>query len=127
MTIKVKDDLYVIHNDFVPGNTTALVTNAGVVLVDDKFEIDHNNIMAELKKITSQPVKYVINTHHHADHSGGNAKMQQMNVQVVASEEAFENMVSAKQPRIPNVTIGHEGNVHLRGKTLELYHFGRAH
>jgi cyclase len=127
MTIKVKDDLYVIHNDFVPGNTTALVTNAGVVLVDDKFEIDHNNIMAELKKITSQPVKYVINTHHHADHSGGNAKMQQMNVQVVASEEAFENMVSAKQPGIPNVTIGHEGNVHLGGKTVELYHFGRAH
>ena len=36
-TIKLKDDLYVIHNDFVPGNTTALVTNAGVVLVDDKF------------------------------------------------------------------------------------------
>ena len=39
-TVKVKDDLFVIHNDFVPGNTTALITNEGVVLVDDKFEID---------------------------------------------------------------------------------------
>ena len=39
-TVKITDDLYVIHNDFVPGNTTALVTNEGVVLVDDKFEID---------------------------------------------------------------------------------------
>jgi cyclase len=126
-TIKLKEDLYVIHNDFVPGNTTVLVTNAGVVLVDDKFEIDHNNIMAELKKITSQPVKYVINTHHHADHSGGNAKMQEMNVQVVASEEAFENMVFAKQPGLPSVTIGHEARIHLGGKTVELYHFGRAH
>src|ERR1043166_1295372 len=82
-TIKVKDDLYVIHNDFVPGNTTALVTTDGVVLVDDKFEIDHDNIMSELKKITNQPVKYVINTHHHGDHSGGNTKMQAMNVQVL--------------------------------------------
>ena len=45
-TIKVKDDLFVIHNDFVPGNTTALVTREGVVLVDDKFEIDHDNILA---------------------------------------------------------------------------------
>jgi cyclase len=126
-TIKLKEDLYVIHNDFVPGNTTALVTNAGVVLVDDKFEIDHNNIMAELKKITTQPVKYVINTHHHADHSGGNAKMEEMNVQVVASEEAFQNMVFAKQPGLPNITIGHEGGIHLAGKTVELYHFGRAH
>ncbi len=55
----MRDDLYVIHNDFVPGNTTALITNQGVVLVDDKFEIDHDAIMAELKKITNQPVKYV--------------------------------------------------------------------
>src|SRR2546425_10435886 len=80
-TIKIKDDLYVIHNDFVPGNTTALITNEGVVLVDDKFEVDHNNILAEVKKITGQPVKYVINTHHHDDHSGGNAKIQAMNVE----------------------------------------------
>src|SRR6476660_5758968 len=90
-TIKVKDDLYVIHNDFVPGNSTALITNDGVVLVDDKFEVDFNNIVAELKKVTDKPIKYVINTHHHGDHSGGNAKMQAMNVQVVASEQARQN------------------------------------
>src|SRR5215468_4847342 len=79
--IKLKDDLYVIHNDFVPGNTTALITNEGVVLVDDKFEIDFPNVVAEVKKLTSQPIKYVVNTHHHADHSGSNAKMQAINVQ----------------------------------------------
>src|SRR2546425_4001256 len=92
-TVKIADDLYVIHNDFVPGNTTALITNQGVVLVDDKFEIDHDGIVAEVKKITNQPIKYVINTHHHADHSGGNAKMQAMSVQAIASEQARENMV----------------------------------
>src|ERR1700685_625784 len=100
-TVKLKDDLYVIHNDFVPGNTTALITSEGVILVDDKFEVDHDNIMAELKKITDKPVRYVINTHHHADHSGGNAKMQAMNAQVIASEQARENMVDAKQPGLP--------------------------
>src|SRR3954469_25532087 len=68
-TVKVRDNLYVIHNDFVPGNTTVLITSQGAVLVDDKFEVDHDAIMAELKKITSQPIKYVINTHHHGDHS----------------------------------------------------------
>ncbi len=96
--VKVKDDLYVIHNDYVPGNSTALITNEGVVLVDDKFEVDHDSIMAELKKVTNQPVKYVINTHHHADHSGSNAKMQGHGAIVVASEEARENMVDGKQP-----------------------------
>ena len=57
--VKIKDDLYVIHNDFVPGNTTALITNEGVLLVDDKFEIDHASVMAELKKVTNQPVKSI--------------------------------------------------------------------
>jgi len=125
--VKIKDDLYVIHNDFVPGNSTALITNDGVVLVDDKFEIDHASIIAELKKVTSQPVKYVVNTHHHGDHSGGNAKLQQLNAQVVASEEARENMVDGKQPGLPTVTFQHHAHIYLGGKNVELYHFGRAH
>jgi cyclase len=126
-TVKVADDLFVIHNDFVPGNTTALVTNEGVVLVDDKFEIDFANIVAEVKKLTNQPIKYVINTHHHGDHSGSNAKMQAMNVQVVASEQARENMVDGKQPGLPSVVFEHHAHIYLGGKNVELYHFGRAH
>jgi cyclase len=126
-TVKLADDLYVIHNDFVPGNTTALVTNEGVVLVDDKFEIDFANIVAEVKKLTNQPIKYVINTHHHADHSGSNAKMQQINVQVIASEQARENMVDAKQPGQPTMVFDHHAHVYLGGKNVELYHFGRSH
>lgn len=125
--VKVKDDLFVIHNDFVPGNSTALVTSQGVVLVDDKFEIDHANIVAALKTVTSQPISYVINTHHHADHSGSNAKMQQMSVQVVASEEARRNMVDASQPGLPNMVFDHHASIFLGGKHVELYHFGRAH
>ena len=126
-TVKVRDDLYVIHNDYVPGNTTALITNAGVVLVDDKFEVDHDAIMTELKKITSQPVKYVINTHHHGDHSGGNAKMQQMNAVVIASENAVDNMLEAKQPGLPTIAVERHAHIRLGGKNVEIYHFGRSH
>jgi glyoxylase-like metal-dependent hydrolase (beta-lactamase superfamily II) len=125
--VKLADDLFVIHNEFVPGNTTALVTSEGVVLVDDKFEVDHANILAQLKTVTSQPVKYVINTHHHGDHSGGNAKLQAMNVQVVASRQARENMVQGKQPGQPNMTFDGHASIHLGGKRVELYQFGRAH
>src|SRR5262245_15611684 len=118
--VKITDDLYAIHNDYVPGNSTALITNEGVILVDDKFEIDHDNILAQLKKVTSQPVKYVINTHHHGDHTGGNAKMAQMNVQVVASQEARENMIEGKLPGPPAVAFDHHAHVYLGGKHVEL-------
>jgi glyoxylase-like metal-dependent hydrolase (beta-lactamase superfamily II) len=125
--VKITDDLFVIHNEFVPGNTTALVTNEGVILVDDKFEVDHAGILAQLKTVTGQPVKYVINTHHHGDHSGGNAKLQALGVQAVSSRQARENMVVAKQPGQPNMTFDGRATIHLGGKRVELYQFGRAH
>jgi len=126
-TVKLADDLFVIHNDFVPGNTTALITREGVILVDDKFEIDFANIVAEVKKLTPQPIKYVVNTHHHGDHSGSNAKMASLGAQLVASEQARENMVDAKQPGQPTMTFDHQARIILGGKVVELYHFGRSH
>ena len=125
--VKVKDDLFVMRNPFVPGNTTALVTNEGVVLVDDKFEVDASNILAMLKTVTNQPVRYVVNTHHHGDHSGGNARMQATGAQVIASEAAFRHFVDAKQPGQPTVTFVDRALIHLGGKEVRLYHFGRAH
>ena len=126
-TVKIKDDLFVIHNDYVPGNTTVLVTNEGVVLVDDKFEIDHENIMAQLKKITNQPVKYVINTHYHGDHSGGNPKLQALGAQVITSQQARDKMLEVKQPGMANVTLDNSLRLFLGGKRVEVYRFGRAH
>src|SRR5688572_25175170 len=126
-TIKVKDDLFVVYNDLVPGNTTVLVTEQGLILVDNKFEIDFENLMAQIRKISNQPIRYVINTHYHGDHSGGNVKMQAQNVQVVASERARRKMVEVNQPGAPNVTLDDSVRLYVGGKRVEVYHFGRAH
>jgi glyoxylase-like metal-dependent hydrolase (beta-lactamase superfamily II) len=125
--VKVRDDVYVIQNAFVPGNTTALVTNEGVILVDDKFEIDHDNVVAMLKTVTSQPVKYVINTHFHADHSGGNAKLQAGGTLAVASVQARQRMVAGNQTGLPDITVQPRGTIWLGGKSAEIYWMGRAH
>ena len=126
-TIKVRDDLFVVYNDLVPGNTTVLVTTQGLILVDNKFEVDFDNLMAQIRKISNQPIRYVINTHYHGDHSGGNAKMQAQNVQVVASERARRKMVETNQPGAPNVTLENSVRLYLGGKRVEVHHFGRAH
>src|SRR5438309_1216514 len=70
---KLKDDLYVIAGD--AGNTTLYVTDEGLVMVDDKFERNYDDLMAKVRSVTDKPVKYVINTHAHGDHTGSNAKM----------------------------------------------------
>ena len=92
--VKLADDLFVIHNAVVPGNTTVLVTNEGVLLVDDKFAIDYDNIVAEVKKITPQPIKYVVNSHYHGDHNLGAGALREAwpAMRIVSTEATKTNM-----------------------------------
>src|SRR5579863_6688316 len=92
---KVKTDLYEIEGD--GGNVAVYVTSEGVILIDDKFEQDHEGIMANVKSVTSQPVKYVITTHHHSDHSGGNVKFVGI-AEIISTANARANIVEQKQP-----------------------------
>lgn len=127
-TIKLAENLYVIYNDFVPGNSTFLVTNEGVILVDDKYPQDGANILAEIKKVTPQPVKYIINTHHHGDHSGSNELIQKaFGAQIVSSVNARRNMVTGKQPGQSNITFDEKAHIDLGGEHVDLYYFGKAH
>lgn len=125
--IKVKDDLYVIHGAYVPGNVTALITNDGVILVDDDFAVDHDNLMKKLREVTNQPVKYVINSHYHNDHSGGNAKLKAEGTLAVASIAARTRMLAASPQDAVNITVEPRGAVYLGGKVAEIYYFGRGH
>ena len=125
--IELADDLYVIYNPFVPGNVTVLLTDDGVIMVDNKFAWDYDNMMALLGTITDQPVKYVINTHYHGDHSGGNPRAQADGTVVVASENARRKMIEASQPGLPDITLDEHAFVHLGGKVAEVFRFGRAH
>ena len=67
---KIKDDLYEIEGD--GGNVAVYITNEGVIMVDDKFEQDSQQIIDKVKSVTNQPIKYILSTHYHQDHSGGN-------------------------------------------------------
>lgn len=125
--IQLNDDMYVISNVAVPGLVTALITDDGVLLVDDKFEIDHDNILRMLRTVTNQPVKYVINTHYHPDHSGGNAKLQALDAVAVASELARASMVAANQPGLPDFTLSDRAALYIGGKTVEIYSVSPAH
>lgn len=125
--VKVQDDIFVIHNDFVPGNTTVLVTDEGLILVDDKYDVDYANIVAKLKTFTKQPVKYVVNSHFHGDHSGSNAKFQAAGAEAVSSEKARERMVAGKQSGVTDITFDQRIRLRLGGKRVDLYHLGRGH
>jgi cyclase len=127
---KVKDDLYEIAGD--GGNVAVYVTGEGVILVDDKFEQDYENIVAKVKSATDQSVKYVMSTHHHADHSGGNVKFIST-AEIISTANARANIVEHKQPNAPanitpaRVVFTQECSVFLGGKEVRARYFGRGH
>jgi glyoxylase-like metal-dependent hydrolase (beta-lactamase superfamily II) len=127
---KVKDDLYEIEGD--GGNVAVYLTNEGVILVDDKFDRDHEAITEKVKSVTDQPVKYVLSTHHHSDHSGGNAKFLPT-AEIISTANARANIVGHKQPNVSpemapaRVVFTEECSVFLGGKEVRARHFGRGH
>ena len=129
--IKVADDLYVIDGGGA-GNVAVYITNEGVIMVDDKFEQNFDEIMANVKKVTSQPVKYILSTHYHADHSGGNTRFSSI-AEIISTRNAHDGIVQHKQSNAPNdmvparVTFTDETDVFLGGKEVRAKYYGRGH
>jgi cyclase len=121
---KVKGDLYMISGE--GGNVAVYVTDEGVILVDDMYERNYNQVMDQVKSVTSKPVKYVLNTHHHDDHSGGNGKMDP-SIEIIAQRNVRTNMLMLKQAGPPRVTFTNEMDVHLGGKQVIARYYGRGH
>lgn len=126
---KIADDLHVITGN--GGNVAMLVTDEGVVLVDAKFEQDYEAILAQVKTVTDKPVKYVINTHHHQDHSGGNTRFIEI-AEIISHKNARANATSQKQGPGPGlkparIVFTDETSVFLGGKEVRARYFGRGH
>jgi glyoxylase-like metal-dependent hydrolase (beta-lactamase superfamily II) len=121
---KITEDLYEIEGD--GGNVAFYITSEGVIVVDDKFEYDFNDIMAKIKSVTTQPVKYVLNTHHHGDHTGSNAQFPAA-TEIISTANARKNMIDGKQPGAPRVVFTDETDVFLGGKQVQMRYFGRGH
>jgi len=118
------------------GNVALYTTSEGVVLVDDMFDRNHADILAQIKSVTSQPLRYVINTHQHDDHAGGDLKMLPI-AEVIAHKNVRANLADLKRPYyedtpgtpigLPRITFSQELAVNLGGKEVQAHYFGRGH
>jgi cyclase len=127
---QIKKDLYLIEgtsngsND--AGNVAVYVTAEGVVLVDDRFEQDYRQVLAAVKSVTGQPIRYIINTHHHGDHTGSNGQFLSFS-EIIAHSNARKHMIDGKMPGPPRIVFTKETSVFLGGKEVRAIYYGRGH
>ena len=126
---EVMDGLYVLpgfDGGQSGGNVAVRVTDDGVIIVDDKFPYSFDFITEQVGSVTNQPIKYVLNTHHHDDHSGSNADFMP-SAEVIAHKNARANIVRNNQPGAPRLIFADETAVFLGGAEVQMFHFGRGH
>jgi cyclase len=128
---ELKPGLYMIAGG--GANTLVRVTTEGLIVVDTKNPGDENyrRLMEEITSISSLPVKYVLNTHHHPDHVGNNQKFIDGGAQVIGLEALKTRMASDPRtkdiPGPPAVTFASDYLLRFGGAVVEAYSFGRGH
>ncbi len=83
-TEKINENLYVLFG--AGGNIAVLIGSEGTVMIDNQFAPLSEKIQAAILELTPQPVQYVINTHWHGDHTGGNANFAEQGATIIAHE-----------------------------------------
>ena len=133
MQIKpVKAGVYMVVGN--GGNSTVVVGDSGVILVDTKNpgQAIYDELNDKIKSVTPLPVDEVIITHHHADHSGNTLLYLNHGVPVVGNQQelqALQTYVSTATPRptAPSITYNDALTVKAGGVTAEVHHWGAGH
>jgi len=124
------------------GNIGASIGEDGIVVVDDQYAPLADKIQAALKGITALPVRFVINTHYHEDHTGGNAYFQKQ-APIIAHDNVRKRLESggaagnggsvhfdakpAPKETLPIITFDHDVTVHLNGEDIRALYFPAGH
>ena len=120
----VGEGLYAIFGS--GGNVGVRVTGEGVILIDDKYPENFGEIQELVRQVSDQPVRYVLNTHHHGDHSGGNVGYIQI-AEIIAHQNARNNMLRGNQDAPPRVVFNDQTAVYLGGVEVRAFYMGRGH
>jgi glyoxylase-like metal-dependent hydrolase (beta-lactamase superfamily II) len=133
---EVKPGLYMVTGG--GGNVAVRVTSQGLIVVDGKNpgQAFYDDLMGQIRTVSQEPVKYLIDTHHHPDHSGNNGRFLAAGAKVVAQKNLPAELAkfvpppnnpTLTAPARPDVTYDTRYAITLGGKTVRLMHFAPAH
>jgi cyclase len=130
----VARNVYMLESDSAKpsygSNIAVLVGNDGLLLVDTQGSADAQFAIAALKTISDKPVRYVVNTHCHGDHTGGNGAFQRAGATIVAQENVRRRMEAGKcgqQTALPTLSFGNELTVYFDDEEVRIIKLPTGH
>lgn len=137
-TVKLSENVYMLLGS--GGNIGVYAGEDGVFLVDDQFAPLTKKIKAAIGKISDKKIRFVINTHWHFDHVGGNENLGEMGSVIIAHEnvrkrmstdqfiEFFQKKIPASpKVALPIITFTKDLMFHLNGENIHVFHVNNAH
>jgi cyclase len=128
---KLSANVYLLQG--VGGNVGAFISDDGSVLIDCEELQLGPKLEAAVKSISDKPVKYVLNTHWHGDHTGGNAYFGKTAV-IIAQDNMRKKMAAEHDPRItdlavslPAITFSDQFTLHMKSGDIHAIHFEHGH
>ena len=116
------------------GTIGFLLEKDGIVAIDSQFPDSAKNFIDEIKKNNTQPFRYLLNTHHHGDHSSGNISFKGLVTNVVAHENALANLKRVSEAQnsldkqlLPDMTFKDDWKLKIGKEKIEAYYFGAGH
>ena len=130
-TVKLADNLYVLMGGAAQGNIVASIGPDGIFIIDSMYPQMHQKIVDALRKLSPQPIRYIVNTHLHGDHTGGNDAMARIGAVVISQENMRKRMAAAPTPPVagmlPGLTYTDSLTLHFNGEEIFIYHPVPAH
>jgi glyoxylase-like metal-dependent hydrolase (beta-lactamase superfamily II) len=123
----VKDGIHVIMGK--GGNIGVSSGPDGVFMIDDQFAPATEAILGKIKSVTDQPVRFLLNTHHHRDHTGGNENLGKAGVLIFAHDNVRARLLATDAPAssLPVVTFNDTTTFNMNGQTIHVFHTQAAH
>jgi len=111
------------------GHIGLLVGDDGIIMVDDQFAPLSEKIYAAIRRISDQPIRFLINTHIHPDHVGGNAHFGGMGIPIVATDNVYVRLAQrgVTKAALPILTFGDPVTMHLNGQDVRIVPTPPAH
>ena len=132
------DNVYMLEGQ--GGNITVAVAKDGIIMVDGEFAPLHDKIKAAIVLLSNQPIKYLVNTHFHGDHTGGNEPFAKDGATIVAQDNVKSRLEAgttngltgvktppAPKDALPSDTYTNFSKIRLNGRVADLKHIANAH